>query len=112
LKPGEGLIQRDDEGNIVRVIVGEQKTHNEILDQEFDTAEAKTDVVRQLEAQAANGRVLEKHISEYQGDWIQQLIQKHGDDYQAMFWDKKLNTNQLTAAQLKKKCAKYLSKKN
>ncbi|KAI8881484.1 hypothetical protein K501DRAFT_158237, partial [Backusella circina FSU 941] len=110
LKPGEGLIQRDDDGNVVRVLVGEQKTHNEILDQEFDRVEAKTDVVRQLEEQAANAKVVEKFVSEYQGDWIQQLMQKHGDDYQAMFWDKELNTNQLTAAQLKKKCAKYLSK--
>lgn len=46
LKPGEGLIQRDDEGNVIRVIVGEAKSHNDILDAEPAPVEAKTDVVR------------------------------------------------------------------
>lgn len=46
LKPGEGLIQRDDEGNVIRVIVGEQKSHDEILDEEPEPVEAKTQVVR------------------------------------------------------------------
>lgn len=46
LKPGEGLIQRDDEGNVIRVIVGEAKSHNDILDAEPEPVEAKTDVVR------------------------------------------------------------------
>lgn len=46
LKPGEGLIQRDDEGNIIRVIVGEKKTHDEILDEEVEPVPAKTEVVR------------------------------------------------------------------
>ncbi|KAI9271393.1 ribosome biogenesis protein Nop16, partial [Sporodiniella umbellata] len=110
LGPGEGLIQRDDEGNVVRVIVGEAKTHNEILDAEVEPVEAKTEVVRQLEAQAASGIQQEKYYSDFETSWIQQLINKHGDDYKAMFWDKELNTNQLTASQLKKKCEKHLSK--
>lgn len=46
LKPGEGLIQRDDEGNVIRVIVGEEKTHNEKMDYDPAPVEAKTDVVR------------------------------------------------------------------
>ncbi|KAI8968557.1 ribosome biogenesis protein Nop16 [Mycotypha africana] len=110
LAPGEGLIQRDEEGNILRVIVGEKKSHDDILDEEIAPVEAKTDVVRQLEEQAANAFHHEKYQSEFQTDWIQKLINKHGDDYKAMFWDKELNIYQNTAAQLKKKCQQYLKK--
>ncbi|KAG1142237.1 hypothetical protein G6F37_007552 [Rhizopus arrhizus] len=110
LGPGEGIIQRDDEGNVVRVIVGEAKSHDEILDAEVEPVEAKTDVVRQLEEQAANAFHREKYQSGFETHWIQKLIDKHGDDYKAMFWDKELNVNQHTAAQLKKKCEKYLEK--
>lgn len=46
LKPGEGFIQRDDDGNVLRVIVGDKKTHDEILEEEAEKVEAKTDVVR------------------------------------------------------------------
>ena len=109
LGPGEGLIQRDDEGNIVRIIYGEEKSHDDILDAEVAPVEAKTDVVKALEAQAANAHKNIKYESEFELDWIQKLIKKHGDDYKAMFWDKDLNVYQLTAAQLKKKCAKYVN---
>ncbi|KAI7876810.1 ribosome biogenesis protein Nop16 [Mucor mucedo] len=108
LGPGEGMIQRDDEGNIVRVIYGEERSHNDILDAEVAPVEAKTDVVRALEEQAANGIQHEKYHSEFELDWIQKLLKKHGEDYKAMFWDKDLNVYQLTAAQLKKKCSKYI----
>lgn len=46
LKPGEGVIQRDDEGNVIRIIVGDKKTHDEILEEAAEKVEAKTDVVR------------------------------------------------------------------
>ncbi|KAI8143906.1 ribosome biogenesis protein Nop16 [Fennellomyces sp. T-0311] len=108
LKPGEGLIQRDDEGNVIRVIVGRERTHDEILDEEPEPVEAKTDVVRQLEEQAKNVHKNIKYQSMYQQHWVAKLINKHGDDYKAMFWDKDLNQNQLTANQLKKKCAQFL----
>ncbi|KAI9025342.1 ribosome biogenesis protein Nop16 [Phycomyces nitens] len=108
LKPGEGLIQRDDEGNVIRVIVGEKKTHDEILEEEFEPVEAKTDVVRALEQQAANGLKRDRHQTELEKDWVGQLIDKHGDDYEAMFWDKKLNIYQQTVGHLRKKCQKYL----
>ncbi|KAI7861625.1 ribosome biogenesis protein Nop16 [Spinellus fusiger] len=108
LKPGEGLIQRDDDGNVIRVIVGEKKTHNEILEEEVEAVEAKTDVVRALEQQAANEFIKPRHQTEYEMDWVEKLIDKHGEDYEAMFWDKKLNVYQQTANQLRKKCQKYL----
>ncbi|KAI9472009.1 MAG: ribosome biogenesis protein Nop16 [Benjaminiella poitrasii] len=107
LGPGEGLIQRDDEGNVVRIIVGEAKSHDEILDQEFPPVEAKTEVVRQLEAQASKVYQRERNLSEFEAERIKKLIDKHGDDYKAMFWDKELNEYQQTANQLKKKCQQY-----
>lgn len=78
------------------------------MDEEVPKVEAKTDVVRALEEQAANAFHREKFASEFELDWIQKLINKHGDDYKAMFWDKELNVYQQTASQLKKKCQKYL----
>lgn len=138
LKPGEGVIQRDDEGNVIRIIVGDRKTHDEILEEAAEKVEAKTDVVRgklyndytlfsfchvncdltpsfqslALEEQAANALIVERHQTQFESDWVAQLIAKHGDDYEAMFWDKKLNEYQQTAAQLKKKCQKYLKSKS
>jgi nucleolar protein 16 len=60
-----------------------------------------------LEAQAAN--VFGKHES-YQSEgekrFIEELIQKYGDDYDAMFRDIKLNIYQHTVAQLRKKSEK------
>ena len=108
LKPGEGLIQRDDEGNVIRVIVGRRKTHDEILEEEPEAVEAKTEVVRQLEEQAKNAHKNIKYQSTYQQHWVAQLIDKHGDDYRAMFWDTDLNQNQMTENQLKKKCTQFL----
>ncbi|KAI9496438.1 ribosome biogenesis protein Nop16 [Zychaea mexicana] len=108
LKPGEGIIQRDDEGNVIRVIVGRQKTHDEILEEEPEPVEAKTDVVRQLEEQARNAHKNVKYQSMYQQHWVARLITKYGDDYRAMFRDEDLNQNQLTENQLKKKCSQFL----
>ncbi|KAI9305653.1 ribosome biogenesis protein Nop16, partial [Cunninghamella echinulata] len=99
LRPDEGLIQRDDEGNIIRIITGERQSHDDILDAPIVLVEAKTDFVRQLEAQAANVHVGERYTTDSEARWLEKLIKKHGDDYDAMFWDTELNVNQLTATQ-------------
>ncbi|KAK9719970.1 Nucleolar protein 16 [Basidiobolus ranarum] len=109
LGPGQGLIERDEEGNVINIIVG--KDPNEFdSDEEFPSVPAKTDVVRALEEQAANGLKIERHQSQGEVRWIQELIDKHGDDYDGMFRDRKLNVNQQTASQLRKKCQAYLKK--
>ena len=61
-----------------------------------------------LEEQAANALKVERHQTQYEEQWVVDLIRKHGDDYDAMFWDKKLNSYQQTASQLRNKCQKYL----
>ncbi|KAL1932879.1 hypothetical protein VTP01DRAFT_8557 [Rhizomucor pusillus] len=107
LKPGEGLIQRDDEGNVIRVIVGEQKSHDEILDEEPEPVEAKTQVVRELEEMASRGVTHDQYMSRYQEQWMQRLYEKYGDDFDAMMRDTKLNVYQHTAAQLRRKFQLY-----
>lgn len=46
LGPNEGLIQRDDQGNVVRVIIGKEKTLDEVVGEEVKPAKAKTEVVK------------------------------------------------------------------
>ncbi|CAO3650438.1 unnamed protein product [Cunninghamella blakesleeana] len=112
LRPDEGLIQRDDEGNIIKIITGIQQTHDDILDAPIVPVEAKTDFVRQLEEQASNVHVGTRYTADGESRWLEKLIEKHDDDYNAMFWDKELNVNQLTANQLKKRIKNYLKNKS
>jgi nucleolar protein 16 len=58
-----------------------------------------------LEAQAAAAAMGkgERHVASSEVQWLEKLTEKYGDDYEAMFWDKDLNRNQLTVAQIKKR---------
>ncbi|KAF8947626.1 Nucleolar protein 16, partial [Entomortierella lignicola] len=108
----QGIIQRDDDGNIINIIMGKAKTKEEIdemMERDVEPVKAKTDVVRALEAQAANVLKKERYQSEGEVLWAAQLVEKYGDNYEKMFWDRKLNPNQQTAAQLKKRIAALLS---
>ncbi|KAK3825622.1 MAG: ribosome biogenesis protein Nop16 [Benniella sp.] len=108
----QGIIQRDEEGNIINIIMGKAKTKEEIeelMEKEIEPVKAKTDVVRALEAQAANILKKERYQSEGELVWAAKLVEKYGDDYEKMFWDRKLNPNQQTAAQLKKRIRALLA---
>ncbi|KAF9924725.1 Nucleolar protein 16 [Linnemannia zychae] len=108
----QGIIQRDDAGNIIKVIVGKVKTKEELaemMERDVEPVKAKTDVVRALEAQAANALKVERYQSEGEVLWAAALVEKYGDDYEKMFWDRKLNPNQQTAKQLKKRIAALLA---
>jgi len=111
LGPEEGIIERDEKGNVIDVIIGRsrEEEEEEVFDTEIDPVPAKTDIIKALEAQATKvfGKY-EKYQSEGEKQFIEELIQKYGDDYDAMFRDIKLNIYQHTAAQLKKKCQRYL----
>ncbi|CAG8500037.1 7886_t:CDS:2 [Acaulospora morrowiae] len=109
LGPDEGIIERDEQGNVINVIIG--KGHEE-EDTEIKPAPAKTDVVKALEEQASKVYKHEKYQSEGEKRFCEELISKYGDDYQSMFRDIKLNVYQHTEAQLKKKCEKYLKERN
>lgn len=71
-----------------------------------------SDVVKLLEMQAAkeDSAVLAKkprHTSQREGEWIEKLLQKHGDDYAAMARDRKLNPMQQTVGDIKRRIRKY-----
>ncbi|KAI8872644.1 hypothetical protein GQ42DRAFT_161137 [Ramicandelaber brevisporus] len=131
LPKGYGLIQRDEEGNIVKVITSladedEDDTENsdvkltsggradllDWLDEEVQVAAVapKTKVAEELEriAQATSGSARIKTSTEADVDFCRKAIKKHGDDYRAMARDMKLNTYQFTEGNIKKRIKRFL----
>ena len=69
--------------------------------------ESKPEVLRALEREAT--RLVEKtvrHQSEREREWLQRLVEKHGDDVAAMARDRKLNPYQQTASDIKRRLKK------
>nr|CAG8505592.1 13819_t:CDS:2 [Entrophospora candida] len=108
LGPNVGIIERDDEGNIVNVIIGEDEDENEVFDKKIQPEPAKTEIVKALEEEASKVFKHEKYQSGGEIEFVKKLIERYGEDYDAMFKDIKLNVYQHTKKQLKKKCEKYL----
>lgn len=79
------------------------------IDAPIRQVEGKTDVVRQLEAEAKNRTKTERYQSEEETKWLSKLIAKYDDDYEAMQWDKKLNQFQHSAGDLKRRIKQYRS---
>ena len=48
-----------------------------------------------------------RHAPDLESQWLQKLVDKYGDDYDRMVWDKELNPMQHTPAQLKRKIKKW-----
>lgn len=67
----------------------------------------ETDVVKSLIAEA-RAPVMKKprHMSEREAEWLTALVERHGDDYQAMARDHRLNPMQQTAADIRRRVAK------
>lgn len=117
LGANEARIERDEDGNVVRIVYGksaELGADSSDEDEEEDEGftgfedEPKTEVVKALEEMAANAAPpVGREQSEREQDWIAQLVAKHGDDYEAMKWDKKLNVFQQSAGDLKKRIKKW-----
>lgn len=82
-----------------------------VLDGARQGGNARTDVVRQLEEQAARPiKKAPRKQSEREEEWIERLVQKHGDDYLAMARDMKLNPMQQSVGDLKKRVKKWNAK--
>ncbi|KAI9002831.1 ribosome biogenesis protein Nop16 [Hyaloraphidium curvatum] len=72
-----------------------------------EEAARAAELVRGLEEMAANARKHRRHMSAREFAGVKELIEKHGDNYEAMARDRKLNPEQHTPAQLRRKCEKY-----
>lgn len=73
----------------------------------------KTHVVAALEAVAAGGvRKAPRLQSTREKDWIEQLVEKHGDDYEAMFKDRTLNVMQQSVGDIKRRVQKWQRTQN
>ncbi|XP_046850495.1 nucleolar protein 16-like [Xenia sp. Carnegie-2017] len=64
--------------------------------------------IKGLEEEASHCMKKERHFSPGEAKFIWELIQDHGDNYEAMKKDKR-NFMQHTAKQLRRKCLKFLS---
>ncbi|PRT52649.1 Nucleolar protein 16 [Wickerhamiella sorbophila] len=69
--------------------------------------EHKSEVINELKEYAANGVTKPRHQSDREQEWIEALVAKHGDDYQAMQWDRKVNVFQKSAGDLKRRIFKW-----
>ncbi|PWY75116.1 hypothetical protein BO70DRAFT_319221 [Aspergillus heteromorphus CBS 117.55] len=131
---GEIQVERDPEtGKILRVIRGDDevevagrkhKRNNPLNDPLNDLESpaltlpeqknAATTVVQQLEQQADREGVSVKakkprHQSKREEEWVQRLVEKHGDNYIAMARDRKLNPMQQSIGDLKRRISKCRS---
>jgi nucleolar protein 16 len=132
ITPSEARVERDPEtGKILRVIHTGTKPNplNDPLNsdsedegmaddgEEFSGFDAETgdqkeanEIVRKLEEQAS--MVAEKKDrlqSDREREWIERLVAKHGEDYAKMARDMKLNPMQQTAADIRKRVAKWMA---
>lgn len=74
-------------------------------------AEGTTPVVQQLMEQASMGIKVERHQSAREKEWVGRLVEKYGDDYRRMVWDKKLNPFQQSEGDIKKRVLKWKENK-
>lgn len=97
---GEAAVIRDDKGNIVSIVQGE-----DLVDyvQKPNTS-TPNEFVRELEsASTIDWGANKRSQSDSERKWIETLIAKHGDDYDAMFWDKNLNLNQQSIGDIRRR---------
>ncbi|KAJ9388400.1 hypothetical protein DTO063F5_2731 [Paecilomyces variotii] len=132
LSLGEARVERDPEtGKILRIIndneievagrkVRRDNPLNDPLNDLSDLEEevrtrrqgSENPIVRQLELQAAQEEELVKkkkprQQSTREQEWIERLINKHGDNIQAMVRDRKLNPMQQTAGDIGRRIKKW-----
>ncbi|KAL1841704.1 hypothetical protein VTJ49DRAFT_6678 [Mycothermus thermophilus] len=126
LQVREVQVERDAEGRITRVLrnpnplndplneldsdsetEGKKKQYDEWSGFQGEDDSSKPEVLRALEREAS--RPVEKtvrHQSEREIEWLQRLVDRHGDDTAAMARDMKLNPMQQTAADIRKRLKK------
>ncbi|KAK6508343.1 Nucleolar protein 16 [Arthrobotrys conoides] len=112
----EARITRGEDGSILKVEYSKNLLYDTLGggdDDDEETAErpsgleTETDLVRALKHRATLEVKTERLQSDRESDWIQRLVAKHGDDYQAMFWDKELNIRQQSIGDIKRRIKKW-----
>ncbi|KAL7915138.1 ribosome biogenesis protein Nop16 [Trichoderma velutinum] len=121
----EAKVERDAQGNIVRVLGRKANPLNDPLNEIESSGEedngddheewgginddgvGTTDVVKSLIAEAKNPAPAKaRYLSEREKEWLEKLVAKYGDDTRAMARDPKLNPMQQTAADIAKRLKK------
>ena len=123
-------VERDASGKIIKIHLdgGKKPKHNPLNDplRQFDSDsdeddndeeewggveendEDKPEVLRMLEEEAARPEEKKpRHQSEQEVEWLERLVARHGENYEAMAWDRKLNPMQQTAADLRRRVKKW-----
>lgn len=73
--------------------------------------EEKTEIVRQLEEQASmEAEKKPRKQSDREKEWIERLVGKHGENYERMARDMRLNPMQQTANDIKGRVEKWHAK--
>ncbi|OMJ15703.1 Nucleolar protein 16 [Smittium culicis] len=104
---GYGLIKRSEDGKIENIVIpGDNSDDDE--EAEPKPVAPKTAAAQKLEEFSKNAKKREVWCPDGHVSFAQQLINKHGLDYEAMFWDSELNVQQQTANQLKRKVQQFL----
>lgn len=117
---GMGRIIRDEEGNVVDIVIDEDEDAEEEVtpwgksmegweDKDLPSAttgsqtkskDGSSKVVEALEAIPDHGP-LPRHVSALEAHWLLSIVRKHGRDVDAMFMDKKLNELQKTKGEIR-----------
>lgn len=129
--PKEARVERDPETGEIKIVEDPyaRKRPNPLNDRLVDIEDSdeeeewdgftnlpegegkKTDLVRQLEERALTGvRNETRRQSTREEEWVEKLVEKHGDDYEAMFWDRKLNPMQQTVGDIRRRVKKWRAK--
>lgn len=116
---GTAKLVKDENGKVLNIIYGTKKISqsnsndnnnegNAQVGDDEDKSEAK-EVIAELEELANIPKRKEvRKMNEVEIVRYRKLIDKYGEDYEKMKWDKKLNPFQLSPGQLKKQIKKYL----
>ncbi|KAJ4334679.1 Nucleolar protein 16 [Didymella glomerata] len=124
-------VERDPETGAILRVTGETETKfnplndplNELEDSDDDIEwngfamvperrenEAQNPVISELEEAARNGvRKAPRKQSDREGEWLERLHNKYGEDYGKMARDRKLNPMQQTESDIKKRMKKWVA---